>query len=128
VKRLTIQFPFSYPLAYSLIVLPITIARWSHKNQNDVPSAAFFFGQSTLSLSGAINVLLLLTTRPKLLLFDFAPAENPTEVEVQLPHVPETERRKRKDDLEERSSNFTSEDTLKSETQSFKGSTYASEV
>ncbi len=34
---------FSYPLAYSLVVLPLSVARWSLDNHKDVPSAAFFF-------------------------------------------------------------------------------------
>jgi hypothetical protein len=60
---------FSYPLAFSLVILPLSAARWlllSHKN---LPSAAFFFGLSTYNLSGAVNVLLFFIIRPQLLLF-----------------------------------------------------------
>ncbi|KAI0276639.1 hypothetical protein BGY98DRAFT_694141 [Russula aff. rugulosa BPL654] len=49
-----------YPLAYSLVVLPITIARWLLFSNHHVPSAAIFFGVSMFYLSGAINVLLFL--------------------------------------------------------------------
>jgi len=58
-----------YPLAYSIMVIPLSVSRWllfSHKN---VPSAATFFGSIMFNLSGAINVLLFLITRPQLLLF-----------------------------------------------------------
>jgi len=57
-----------YPLAYSVVVLPISVTRWSQFSGRHVPSAATFFGVSTYKLSGAINVFLLLTVRPKLLL------------------------------------------------------------
>jgi hypothetical protein len=59
----------SYPLTYSLIVLPLTVARWLLFSHHHVPSAATFFAFSTFHLSGAINVLLFLITRPELLLF-----------------------------------------------------------
>ncbi|KAF8274449.1 hypothetical protein EI94DRAFT_1713454 [Lactarius quietus] len=58
-----------YPLAYSLMILPLSIARWLEFDGKSVPSAATFFGSSVFCLSGAINVLLFLTTRPQLLLF-----------------------------------------------------------
>jgi len=59
----------SYPLAYSLVILPLSVARWSQFSHKTVPSAATFFGVSLFRLSGAINVLLLLLVRPRLLLF-----------------------------------------------------------
>ena len=58
-----------YPLAYSLLVLPTSIARWSEFNHKEVPLAASFFADFVFSLSGAVNVLLFLTIRPQLLLF-----------------------------------------------------------
>ena len=58
----------SYPLAYSLIVLPFTIARYLQFGHHNVPSAVTFFGASIFYLSGAINVLLFLIIRPQLLL------------------------------------------------------------
>jgi hypothetical protein len=73
-----------YPLAYSLMVLPISITRWltfSHKHE-DVPSAATFFSVSMFNLSGAINVLLFLVVRPQLLLF--TPPEGFSEPESEL--------------------------------------------
>jgi hypothetical protein len=59
----------SYPLAYSLVVLPLTIARWSLFDHEKVSSAATFFSVSVFNLSGAINVILFLIVRPQLLLF-----------------------------------------------------------
>ena len=71
IANATHKFP-SYPIAYAIIVLPVSIARWSSfKNQN-VPSAATFFSVVVFNLSGAINVLLLLV-RPELLLFSPPP-------------------------------------------------------
>jgi len=58
-----------YPLAYSIIVLPISITRWLTFGSKTVPSAATFFSVSVFNLSGAINVLLFLIIRPQLLLF-----------------------------------------------------------
>jgi len=66
-----------YPLAYSLMILPLSIARWLEFDGKSVPSAATFFGSSVFNLSGAINVLLFLTTRPQLLLF--SPPDAPDE-------------------------------------------------
>jgi hypothetical protein len=59
----------SYPLAYSLVVLPLTVARWLLFSNHHVSSAATFFAISMFYLSGAINVLLFLIIRPGLLLF-----------------------------------------------------------
>ncbi|KAF8502191.1 hypothetical protein F5888DRAFT_1918898 [Russula emetica] len=58
-----------YPLAYSLVVLPISISRWLLFTHHHVSSAATFFANSMFYLSGAINVLLFLIIRPELLLF-----------------------------------------------------------
>jgi len=59
---------YSYPFAYSVVVLPVSVARWSQFSGRRVPSAATFFGVSMHDLSGAVNVFLLLTVRPQLLL------------------------------------------------------------
>jgi len=58
-----------YPLSYSLIILPLTVARWLQFGHHHVPSAVTFFAISMFYLSGAINVLLFLIIRPELLLF-----------------------------------------------------------
>ena len=64
---------FSYPLAYSFVVLPTSITRWlqfsKFNNHHNVPSAATFFGAILFNLSGAINVLLFLVFKSELLLF-----------------------------------------------------------
>ena len=59
----------SYPLAYSLVVLPLSVSRWLLFGNHSVPSAATFFSVTMFNLSGAINVLLFLIVRPHLLLF-----------------------------------------------------------
>ena len=59
----------SYPLAYSLVVIPLSVARWLLFSHKGVPSAATFFGIIMFNLSGAINALLFLIVRPHLLLF-----------------------------------------------------------
>jgi len=58
-----------YPVAYSIVILPLSVARWLDVNHKHVPSAAFFIGQFMFNLSGATNVLLFLIIRPQLLLF-----------------------------------------------------------
>jgi len=58
-----------YPLAYSLVVLPLSVTRWLLFSHHHVSSAAAFFGVSTFNFSGAVNVILFLIVRPKLLLF-----------------------------------------------------------
>jgi hypothetical protein len=74
---------FSYPLAYSIVVLPLSAARWSLFDHKKVPSAATFFGVSMFNLSGAINVALLRIVRPQLLLLTRPePFEEP---EIELP-------------------------------------------
>jgi len=65
-----------YPLAYSIILLPISIARWVDFRGGHVPSVVIFFSVSLFNLSGAINVLLFLIMRPQLLLFS-PPEESP---------------------------------------------------
>ncbi|KAG8857234.1 hypothetical protein FRB96_005909 [Tulasnella sp. 330] len=69
---------FWYPLSYTILVLPLSITRWStfrSKDQSATPvkdmsivttsAVLFVFG-----LSGLVNVLLFLFTRPNLLLFN----------------------------------------------------------
>ncbi|KAN0127158.1 hypothetical protein V8E53_015028 [Lactarius tabidus] len=80
-RRSTLGILF-YPLAYSVAVIPLSVSRWllfSHKN---VPSAAIFFGNIMLNLSGAIDALLFLIVRPHLLLF--TPPEELGEPNVEL--------------------------------------------
>ena len=72
----------SYPLAYSLMVIPLSISRWLQFNHKSVPSAAVFFVEIMFNLSGAVNVLLFLIVRPQLLLF--TPPEELVEPEVEL--------------------------------------------
>jgi len=57
-----------YPLGYTLVVLPLSVVRWSLYDHKKVPTAVVFLAVSTWNLSGTINVLLLLIVRPQLLL------------------------------------------------------------
>ncbi|KAI9434894.1 hypothetical protein H4582DRAFT_2080561 [Lactarius indigo] len=58
-----------YPLAYTLMVIPLTVSRWLLFSHKHVPSATTFFGLTMFNLSGALNVLIFLIVRPRLLLF-----------------------------------------------------------
>ncbi|KAH9083445.1 hypothetical protein EDB83DRAFT_15305 [Lactarius deliciosus] len=69
-----------YPLGYSLVVLPLSVVRWSLSGHKNVPSAAAFFAVSMFNMSGAVNVLLFLIVRPRLLLF--SPPEEFSEAEL----------------------------------------------
>ncbi|KAI0051934.1 hypothetical protein FA95DRAFT_107315 [Auriscalpium vulgare] len=59
----------AYPLSYAVLVLPLSIVRWYSFRTGSAPSAATFVVMFLFGLSGAANVLLLLLTRPQLLLF-----------------------------------------------------------
>ncbi|KAA1473968.1 hypothetical protein DENSPDRAFT_840507 [Dentipellis sp. KUC8613] len=60
----------AYPLSYSVLVLPLSIVRWlTFSTGGNVPSAATFVVITLYGLSGMVNVLLLVLTRPRLLLF-----------------------------------------------------------
>ncbi|KAH8998216.1 hypothetical protein EDB86DRAFT_820456 [Lactarius hatsudake] len=67
-RRATLGILF-YPLAYTLMVIPLSVSRWLQFSHKSVPSAATFSGLIMFNLSGAINVLLFLIVRPRLLLF-----------------------------------------------------------
>jgi hypothetical protein len=76
---------FSYPLAYSLSVIPLSVSRWLKFTGHNVPSAATFFGVIMLNLSGAVNVFLFLIFKPRLLLFPRPDRLGDPEIEL-LPH------------------------------------------
>jgi len=52
-----------YPVAYTIIILPIAAARFSSFAGNDVPFAATIFCDTVFLLSGVVNVTLFTTTR-----------------------------------------------------------------
>ncbi|KAH9978635.1 hypothetical protein BGW80DRAFT_1280118 [Lactifluus volemus] len=60
-----------YPIAHSLAVLPLTVARWAQYSDKDLPSVALFFG--------TFDVLLFFVIRPQLLLFP--PPQDKVELE-----------------------------------------------
>ncbi|KAH9978630.1 hypothetical protein BGW80DRAFT_1442629 [Lactifluus volemus] len=76
-----------YPVAYALVVLPTSIARWLRFSHHPVSSASQFFGAAMFNLSGAVNVLLFLVSQSELLLF--APPVEP--ILVMQPGSPEPE-------------------------------------
>jgi hypothetical protein len=55
------------PLAYFVIVVPLSIPRFLTFNFHNVSSAATFFGVTMFNFSGVINVFLFLIARPQLL-------------------------------------------------------------
>ncbi|TDL26008.1 hypothetical protein BD410DRAFT_560778 [Rickenella mellea] len=59
----------AYPLIYCILVLPLSVVRWITFHHHQLPPAATFAVIFLFSLSGAANVILLLSTRPNLLLF-----------------------------------------------------------
>ncbi|KAF7376476.1 hypothetical protein MSAN_00063300 [Mycena sanguinolenta] len=59
----------AYPVSYCILVLPLSIVRWIAFTQGPMPSAATFAVISMYGLSGAVNVALLLKTRPNSVLF-----------------------------------------------------------
>ncbi|KAI0266781.1 hypothetical protein BC834DRAFT_112963 [Gloeopeniophorella convolvens] len=75
----------AYPLAYSVVVLPVSVARWLLFNHQAVPSAVTFLAVSIFNLSGAINVLLLVIIRPRLLLFIPPGSSVKTEANISQP-------------------------------------------
>ena len=78
----------SYPVAYTITVLPITTAHWSLSNHKKVSSATIFFCSCVFGLSGATNVLLFLIIRPRLLLF--TPPEDYREPEATVEIIRQT--------------------------------------
>ena len=59
-------------MAYGVITIPLTIIRWLGFSQerkygvNTIPAEANFFALALFGLSGFLNVILLLTTKPLL--------------------------------------------------------------
>ncbi|VDB95137.1 unnamed protein product [Peniophora sp. CBMAI 1063] len=67
----------AYPVVYSVLVCPVSIIRWIgfglETRGQSIPSVGTFISISIFALSGLSNVLLLITTRPNLLLFGSVP-------------------------------------------------------
>jgi hypothetical protein len=61
----------SYPIIYSILVLPLSVVRWLQFTNNSIAigSEATFIVMSLHELSGFLNVLLLMITRPDSILF-----------------------------------------------------------
>lgn len=52
-----------YPVAYTILLLPVTIARFVMFSGRDVPFRATIFADFVFNLQGVANVVLLLATR-----------------------------------------------------------------
>ena len=87
--------PVRYPLAYSILVLPLSIVRWrlfdqaKRGKETPPPAAATLSMNAIFVLSGAVNVLLLLTTRSDVLGFSRQqepPREQPV-LPQNVPHI-----------------------------------------
>ncbi|KAG8927978.1 hypothetical protein FRC03_003648 [Tulasnella sp. 419] len=68
---------FWYPISYTILVLPLSITRWSTFENSDEPDTVAEINITTTTVvlfifgcSGLVNVLLFLLTRPNLLLFN----------------------------------------------------------
>ncbi|KAK0213163.1 hypothetical protein DFS33DRAFT_101077 [Desarmillaria ectypa] len=60
----------AYPVVYSILVLPLSVVRWiTFSGKNQLGSAANLIVISIYGLSGMMNVILLLVTRPNSMLF-----------------------------------------------------------
>ncbi|KLO07844.1 hypothetical protein SCHPADRAFT_944915 [Schizopora paradoxa] len=74
----------AYPVAYSIVVLPLSVVRWitfdEKPCESKVPEAATFAVVFLHGCFGFVNVVLLLTTRQTLLLFD--DPRNPRQVRL----------------------------------------------
>jgi len=75
----------AYPVVYSILVLPLSVVRWVQfveergGKSSDIAPSATIAAVSIFGLSGAMNVVLLVVTRPNSLLFKFGrtPTNNP---------------------------------------------------
>ncbi|KAJ7734010.1 hypothetical protein DFH07DRAFT_130525 [Mycena maculata] len=57
------QLCYRYPVAYTIVILPIAAARFSEWAGNDVPFEVTIFSDVVFLLSGVVNVTLFTTTR-----------------------------------------------------------------
>ncbi|KAJ7693375.1 hypothetical protein B0H17DRAFT_1059942 [Mycena rosella] len=70
----------AYPACYCVLILPLSVVRWigfEHPSAGAIPSAATFAVISVYGLSGALNVALLLNTRPNSVLFGDGGVQSP---------------------------------------------------
>jgi len=71
----------SYPAVYFITVFPNTISRWLYFSHVTVPYQFTFFANTLFALSGALNVVLFLVTRP-----DVVVGQNTIVEELPLSH------------------------------------------
>jgi len=81
----------AYPTVYSILILPVSVIRWigfgleARGIDNGIPAVATFIVDYTYTLSGFLNVSLLLLTRPHLLLFGARPMRADDEAPMLAP-------------------------------------------
>jgi len=68
----------AYPVAYTIVVLPVSIVRWATFTGHSIPDAATFFTVFLHDSFGLVNVILLLTTRHGLLMFEDSTTKDQT--------------------------------------------------
>ncbi|KAG8942501.1 hypothetical protein FRC03_003141 [Tulasnella sp. 419] len=68
-----------YPIAYTSLILPLSIPRWADPYGQRWSPEVQWFGAFVFSFSGLVNVVLYLTTRPSL--FPFLPCGRETSVQ-----------------------------------------------
>ena len=85
--RYTHALSLSYPLLYAVLVVPMSVVRWSGfvqentgQHVNRIPPAAIFAARLIFRLSGLLKFILFLKTRPNLLLLGRR-SESPDEVD-----------------------------------------------
>jgi hypothetical protein len=61
-------FGFSYPIAISIVGVPLSVVRWVEFRNAHIPTWAVLLGAFLFDLSGLINVLLFVYTRHGLFL------------------------------------------------------------
>jgi hypothetical protein len=67
----------SYPLAYSVIVLPFSIVRWNGFKTGYASPASELSTKALWGLSGVFDAMLFFLTRPNILRFDDPPEIQP---------------------------------------------------
>ena len=64
VQILTLLYFFRYPVAYTILVLPLSIVRWiNFQTHVNIPSSALFAVSTIFQLTGLVNVILFLGFR-----------------------------------------------------------------
>jgi len=63
VQILTLLYFFRYPVAYTILVLPLSVVRWINFKTDSIPFGALFAVSTIFQLTGLVNVILFLGFR-----------------------------------------------------------------